>query len=365
MTGLITINDNNNYGNRLQNYASYVLLSKHDKTFNIIRKYGCETKNFPYGKELFLKTIARWFVFHLKRLFPFQKAHALKTRHNNFIKFNKLMNNGEKINYKTNYHMLCKKYDKFIIGSDQVWNPTFPGNGMFINMLGFCHDSQKKYSLASSVSIENLSEKQQKEFKNFLSDFQMISCREKQGSDLIEKLINRKVTTLSDPTLVIDANHWRKISSKPKKHNSGSRYILTYFLGEKIPSYKTIVDSYQNKYGYQVINLNDINDRYYSSGPAEFLWLIDNCEILLTDSYHGAIFAYLFEKPLKIFERISDSFPMNSRLVNLAKTLNLREDVFVSNNPDDLSLNNLVCDKNTIKCEKDKFSSFLSLIYTK
>ena len=45
--------------------------------------------------------------------------------------------------------------------------------------------------------------------------------------------------------------------------------------------------------------MNDtFNFNIYSTGPQEFLWLIKNAELVITDSYHLCVFSIIFEKKL-------------------------------------------------------------------
>lgn len=362
MTGLITINDNNNYGNRLQNYATYFVLQQYDVTLNIVRKYGCEIKNFPYGKESFIRRNGR----KIKNIF-FAVIHPIRShfrfkRRRNFVCFNRLIRNGEFLSYRTNLTEITKKYDYLIVGSDQVWNPSLLGNGLYINMLGFCTNPSKKYSLSSSVAINNLSSTEIDEFKFYLKDFNLISCRESAGSNFISELLDRKVTTLIDPTLMLSKEQWLSISNKPR-YIKNKKFLLIYFLGEIKDDYKDAIEFYKNIYNLELIYLNDEFNRYYSVGPSEFVWLIKNCEAMLTDSYHGCIFAYLFEKPLLLFDRFSAGKNMNSRLETLIETLKIeKKNIFCKGSLAE-SILPVHYSKEILDKERQKFALYLDQIY--
>ena len=45
----------------------------------------------------------------------------------------------------------------------------------------------------------------------------------------------------------------------------------------------------------------DIHD--YTSGPREFIGLIQNAELVVTDSFHASVFSMIFETPFYVFER--------------------------------------------------------------
>ena len=87
-----------------------------------------------------------------------------------------------------------------------------------------------------------------------------------------------------------------------------------------------------NLYGENCINVKDIDSYHY--GPSEFLWLVDNCEVLFTDSFHGCCFSIIFKKPCKWFSRQEKNINnMNSRMETLFEKLELG-DKFIGNMAD-------------------------------
>lgn len=362
MIALITINDNNNIGNRLQNYAAFQLLKKYDTTFNIVRKYGCEYKHFPESDNS-LKAFLRPIYYNfLEILHP--KKYCLKLkRAKNFTRFNRLIANGETLKYNFDYNKINDKYQYFFVGSDQVWNPNLVGNGMFINMLGFCNDSRKKCSLAASISVDQLTDEQKEIFTRYLSDFSHISCREKNGSEMIESLINKKVVTLLDPTLMLDADDWKRIAKKPRFHKGNSPFVLLYFLGNITNDYENAIKQYSLKYNLRIVNILDYANKYYCCGPSEFLWLLMNSSLVLTDSFHGCVFSFLFDKPFKIFTRVSKGQSMNSRITNLAYTLKLPDSVFFDPCDDKTIDFKIHYDKTSLTNERNKFKGFLDGVF--
>ena len=54
----------------------------------------------------------------------------------------------------------------------------------------------------------------------------------------------------------------------------------------------------------------------YTSGPREFIGLIKNAEMVITDSFHACVFSMIFKTPFAVFERnkIGEKGNMNSRI---------------------------------------------------
>ena len=67
----------------------------------------------------------------------------------------------------------------------------------------------------------------------------------------------------------------------------------------------------------------DIHD--YESGPREFLGIIKNAELVITDSFHACVFSMIFETPFVVFERnkASEKGNMNSRIYGFLEEYHL------------------------------------------
>lgn len=71
-----------------------------------------------------------------------------------------------------------KKFDAFILGSDQVWNPMLLGGDYYT--LTWVDSRRPKVTYASSFGVSEIPASQVKKTKEYLSRFNMISVREEQ-----------------------------------------------------------------------------------------------------------------------------------------------------------------------------------------
>jgi exopolysaccharide biosynthesis predicted pyruvyltransferase EpsI len=108
-----------------------------------------------------------------------------------------------------------------------------------------------------------------------------------------------------------------------------------YFSENTIETWKNYL-SFKNKKKFEkrnkkikkdknmdVVKIADIKEKkYYIEGPREFINYFEDAEIVLTDSFHGAIFSILFEKPFVIYDRIGGFSSMNSRINTLLNKFN-------------------------------------------
>lgn len=363
---IFTINDYTNYGNRLQNFA----------LFKILQDYGLKVYNAPqiYCKECYVSSTDSQLIKMIKLLIPYSiwKKRMMSIncsfnddRYKRFIEFAALYGDAPKVVYVNKKKEIIESIDAgdvcyFVCGSDQVWNPNFFKN-LYINMLGFV-SNKKKIAISPSISADKLENWQKIEFQKYLPSFYALSCREKEGADLIEEVTGIKCKTLIDPTLMLDVSDWNKIIRKPEFHEDG-KYILIYFLGSITPEYQKVITLIEKKFNLKIIDVYDKNGKYYQCGPSEFVWLIKNCELMLTDSFHGAIFSYIYDKPLKIFKRKDILKSMNSRLINLINVLHLK-DIFIDIS-DQIKLENIFdvnYDKQFLVSERKKFKDYLSKV---
>lgn len=354
--GIVTIDDVN-YGNRLQNYAMVKKLSEYGKVYNIRRKFACE--EWSYFNLTVKKEIKNAIISQLNII-----RHNLEwARLNNFNRFNKayIPNCKYVFSKNTKYEKMNSFFDYYVVGSDQIWNPKF-FKDMYINMLSFA-SSNKKIAVAPSISRDSLSDKDALEFKERLKDFKYISCREEQGAALLESIIGKEVVSLLDPTLMLSDKEWDEVSKKPKFHDESKKYIFLYFLGTMTEEYTSIINSIKEKYELEVINVLDKSSKYYSCGPSQFVYLIKNSQLVLTDSFHGSVFSYIYNKPFRIFYRQGEGGYMNSRLTNLMNKLNLDESIYLK---EDDCLDNIMAvnyDKTRLEFEQKKFNDYLQKVF--
>ena len=305
--GIITIYGNNNYGNKLQNYAV-------QKSFEKLGNYKIETiKNLST-----LNNRNRSFVDYLKTiklLFNNFVVERFNGRYKYFNAFNKY------INYSNSYFSFKDKTDKFkydylSIGSDQVWNPNYRFKEFD---LGDFNNNDNIFAFSASLSAENLPKNfDYEKVKSKLLKFKGISVREERGKVLLDEFVDRNdIEVLIDPTMLLTANEWDEVSKKPKQLKS-KKYILNYFLGDLSEERRKEIKRVADENNCDIVNLLDKNDPLYKTGPSEFLYLEKNAFLICTDSFHSSVFAILFNRPFIIFEREHKNVSnMNSRFDTL------------------------------------------------
>lgn len=297
---IITINDNDNYGNRLQNYALQQYLSNEIKieevdTIWYDSQYTYMSQANIFSWKTWIKYIINW-----KSQRNYLKKEYLKDniRMYNISKFTKKI--STKLDFKIKEN-LSEKYDYFIVGSDQVWNPNFWSkecNHANVRFLKFA-SKEKRIAYAASIAIPEIPKDKEQFFKDSLNEMKAISMREKAGAELVKNLTGREVPVVVDPTILLSKEEWQKIEMVPEWYN-GEKYILTYFLGNS----SSVIENIAKKNNWKIYNLmNKDNFNLYTSRVEEFVYLINHAQLVATDSFHASVFSILMNTPFLVVNR--------------------------------------------------------------
>ena len=322
---IITLTDGQNYGNRLQNYALQKTLTELGAEVQTLNHYTYKDQK---GIKRF-KKISKDFI----KLFLKSYKHK-RLRVKRFKRFKKNYSFYSKISLHDNYLILDlkDKYDYFVVGSDQVWNAGFRiVSDDILNYLLFFADNKQRIAYAASFGTEKIPTGYEKYFKNELPKFKAISVRENSGKKIVAEC-GSTATVVLDPTLLVDAEHWKKIARKPT-YVSDAPFVVTYFLGGRdaeLNEYISKIASDKIVYNLEIetAQINAIDSvEVFATAPDEFVWLISHAEIILTDSFHATVFSILFHKPFCVFERKAtyECYKMGSRLDTLLEMFHLEK----------------------------------------
>lgn len=336
--GIVTITTGMNYGNRLQNYAIQRVLENFNyipETIDYEPSYKMEKEKISKlekikTKILRCKIMGLEYIWNIieknifkKEIFK-EKENYRKKCFEDFIR-NNIRFSNEKYNCKSNLKQLNKEYDVFITGSDQVWNPYWEGKDE-IFYLTFA-DKKKRITYAPSFGVSEIPDEQKDFYKKNLTEIPNISVREEKGKEIIKELTGMEAKVVADPTFLLEKEKWDKIAKKPKNEK---KYLFTYFLGILSAKRKRKIKKFAKMHNLEIISMYEFwNEKSSFGGPSEFLGLIKNAEYICTDSFHGAVFSIIYNKPFTIMDRedIKDQKEkkMNSRIETLLKNFHLQQ----------------------------------------
>lgn len=313
--GILTIYDTENLGNRLQNYAlQQALLQYADEVVTIKNKQdsGSRLKNRKRASRLSDSVLLATLLKQPRKakFLNFDKQHIHYTKHCYWY-------NQPDVSLKPEDH--C---DLYCAGSDQIWNPLLERSGMF-NYLGFA-ESESTFSYAASFGIDQIPEHYEPQIRQGLQHIRHLSIREEEGRKLIQSISGRTdAQVLIDPTMLLTPEEWNAVSKAPD-HPVPKKYLLTYFLGEVNSQRRQTIRETAAALGCDVLELMDPGCPFHLTGPAEFLYLIRHARLVCTDSFHGSVFSFLFQRPLAIFTRDGGTQKMGGRIRTFVDTFGLQ-----------------------------------------
>ena len=245
--------------------------------------------------------------------------------------------------FASNMFILSRRYDSkaqlgesahgyaaFVVGSDQLWLPSNIAADYYT--LNFVPDDVCKIALATSFGISVLPAKYGRKAGEFLNRIDYVSVRETSGQKLVKQWADRDVPVVCDPTIMFDAEEWKKAigaDGNGKRFANGEKYLFVYFLGNN-PWEREIVKRVRKETGLKIVQIAH-SDEYvksdegfadftpYNVGPREFVELIRDAEYVFTDSFHCSVFSMLNSKRFFTFPRYSNDGPAstNGRLYSL------------------------------------------------
>lgn len=319
----ITWHTYNNYGGVLQAYAlrQAIIQLGYNKVDIIDYNPNIQRKKIT-KKDIYRKLLLR--QEYIKKLIKEKNEKFDKFRKDNFT-FTRKCDNA------TELFLLNDQYDKFICGSDQIWAPTLYNENYF---LSFVNNDSKKISYAPSMGLTTIENRYVKEnIRKLVSKFESISIREEKGKEIIKEFTNKDIEVVLDPTLLLNKEEWNK---NFELEDSKKDYIVFYCLGSNKKHYKTAKKIAKSLNMELKIIPGDVFD-YKKEGlqnasPEEFLKLIYNASMVITDSFHGTIFSINFNIPFVTLKRFKDNkFSQNSRIYNILKKVNLEERIYNDN----------------------------------
>lgn len=321
--GILTFQRTLNYGANMQAYA----LQKY------LNKIGADCETIDYINEAIDKIERPIDLKSQKSLKGFIKYLMLhKYQRNKWDVFNKFRQKNikfsEKVYDKNNISEVVNEYDKFVVGSDQVWNTNITDKD-YTYFLDFVDNDEKKYSYAASFGYSSIPDSEVEKNKKFINRFKMLNVREKQGKEIISSISDKDVKVVVDPTFLLTKEEWEELVGE---NNEEQEYILVY-----MPNFtKEVFEFIRNlgkKEKCRIIFINDSIRKFknmdvlHDVSPEKFLELLRNAKYVVTGSFHAICLSIIFER--NFFYMLNDgksrNAKFNSRITNLIELAGIKD----------------------------------------
>lgn len=292
---IITFHFVNNFGGILQAYALQRFVSESFDTNCEVIDYRCPFIRFTDFVRLFPVTSS----------FP-EILSGIKTMGKRFDRLKKFKSFSEQnftLTKTYNSYGALKANppvcDKYIAGSDQIWNSFLTMGVSDAYFLSFVSNIEDKIAYAPSFGTEGIGEKSKKKIKEKLKTFKYLSAREAFGKDWIYEMTGRCVDLLIDPTFLLNKSDWEIVAGKRRVEGE---YILLYIMQQDMEVYE-YAKQLKEKLGIKMVEISRygynpgfVDETIIDVGPQDFLALFRDAAFVCTNSFHGLAYAVIFEK---------------------------------------------------------------------
>ena len=293
-----------NYGGILQAYALQEVLRRmgHDVKTIDIRMFSTNKLTFRLLLSFFVSILKKYilrkdvaikfrkgmtkeqYLIRSSNIRPFVEANISRT---SSIYSLRLLDNIQN-----------EEFDAIVVGSDQVWIPSF----LPYYMLSFTEGwNIKRIAYAASFGHSNwrISQEKTVECIKCIKTFNAVSVREESGISLCEKYLGIEAQLVLDPTLLLNSSDYLKII-KPTVVSSD--YIFSYIL-DTVSSKNKIAYELSKRMGCKLVS--PIGEECGDDSivrPAIDEWIngIANAQFVITDSFHGTVFSLIFHKQFAV-----------------------------------------------------------------
>ena len=321
--GILTFHWATNYGAILQTFAlqTYLINRGHDV---FIINYRPK----QYIKKLLGCFLTPRFWHYLSNLKDYIKEKKLEKFRKEYL--------NETILYESLNELKSNspKFDVYVSGSDQVWNPHFTTRGegkpTSAYFLDFGDKNIKRIAYAVSFGCEVYPDTAANIARNYIPNFNAISVRENSGIDIVSKLGFSNPINLSDPTLLLVRDEYCFANSDQV---AAQKKAFVYILREE---YKYVKDI--KSYLKQYFKIDSTNKLFNPYSVEKWVNGIKNASIVLTNSFHGMVFSLIFNVPFIVIPAKDIGAGMNDRFITILSYLNLEHRIMNNYDSDKLHL---------------------------
>ena len=303
--GIVTILDVANFGSMLQAYALATVIKRMGFDVEFVNywrsDYTTSHKVQTFLKDSSLGNILKRVIFAFLALSFYS---SIRWHVRSFV--------TRKLAFTRSYHSIDEllKYppvfDFAVSGSDQIWNSVYNNGVDRAFYLDFVDCPRIAY--AASSGMEEFPQKELDEIKSLISRYRAVSVRESQTCNYLHSLGFSDVQHVLDPSLLLDANEWRKVAGcEEHKSTKKEKYLLVYsverFNNDFIFSQaKRIAQELKLKM-YVVCTTYPVKakdygfDKIYAMASVKkFLQLMVDADFVVASSFHGTAFALNFNR---------------------------------------------------------------------
>lgn len=209
-------------------------------------------------------------------------------------------------------------FDCYICVTDVIWKNE-PGHGFDRGFFLGSKAMENKWKIAYAASrgvYFAADQEDERRFTHYVEDIDFISVREKSLQEYLQGIVEKDVSLVLDPVLLMDRQFYESLAIKPEE----SGYVFLYYVMEQAKDTIAQAVSYARSHGLKIVEVTDrplpkgrlqgyegVEVVYrYDVGIEEWLGYFLHADAVFTNSFHATCFSILFEKELFVGSRHGD-----------------------------------------------------------
>lgn len=305
----------------------------------VLRNMGHDAMTIDRHKRKQYPSLKVHIAGYLKRLFQ----HYLQGKKNVSVKWNPFISDqdykavSEKTQAFINRNMKMTRwvytdqlaeidneyqFDAYVVGSDQVWLDYYcPSSFLdFVKRPGV----KKLFYAASCGKLSFfINSAKVAVCRELVKSFSGVSVREESLLQPCKEKLGVDALWVLDPTMLLERSDYLEAT----ECNADTKPIIFSYILDQNPEKDALVNAIASHKNLPVVNGNRKNGGKNAVFPSVDDWIqnINRSEFVVTDSFHGTVFAILFNKPfvtignvgrgLARFESLLGRFGLHDRLV--------------------------------------------------
>lgn len=292
--GILTFHYAHNYGAVWQAYALRHVLESMGHKVEIINYRNEHVEHFYCAKINSCSEIKR----RKGKIYSPATCREEYQRRERFNKFIKSVLLKDKVQVISLRELEGMDLDVFISGSDQIWTWWLTGGYDRAYLLDFTTKA-KKVAYAASMYDTKIPPEKLEYFISALKKYDYISVRESMVQSFLKKQTGVSIERVLDPAFLISEQEY---SCLAETVNVTSKYVLVYYLfeDERLDIYAQMIATRMDAVIVELhyVGYKRKRNRIQKSAvsPTEFITYIKNAEYVITNSFHGCVFAIIFKK---------------------------------------------------------------------
>jgi hypothetical protein len=343
--GILTQPLHKNYGGLLQNYALQ----------QVLKGMGHEPETIDNGVKRvsffhrFLSTIKAYLLpfflasrYKKPRYSPNTKEIAIIRQNTDYF-IKKYISRTKVLHTSKGFENIANtnNYNAYVVGSDQCWRPKYNDSFLLEMFLSFAEHQPKVKRIAYAASFGTdeweYSPEMTIKCSALAKKFDLITVREASGVELCRKHLGVDALHVLDPTMLLEKEDYIKLVENENEPQSKGN--LFYYILDPNYEKKTLIKdiSVENgltpftvmpKYQEENRTKEDVKERIEDCVyPSVTSWLraFMDAKMVIVDSFHGAVFSIIFNKPFWViantkrgcarFDSLLELFGLEERMI--------------------------------------------------